>query len=94
MRIIVLDGKQMKTVEEAHTYIAKKAKFPSYYGKNLDALADCLGELGKNTCVVLKNVPDMRRQLGEYADRLLDVFIGVSAQPYSFDLTIRGKKEA
>lgn len=93
MRVIVLDGKMMKTVEEAHAYIAKTANFPSYYGKNLDALADCLGELGKNTCVVLLNEADMKKQLGAYAKRMLDVFTDISEQPYSFDFVICDEKD-
>ncbi|MCQ2354668.1 MAG: barstar family protein [Clostridia bacterium] len=88
MRVIILDGKMMKTPEETHAYIAKEADFPPYYGKNLDALADCLSELGKNTCVVLLNDKDMRKSLGSYADRLLSVFEETSSEPYSFNFVI------
>lgn len=93
MRTIILDGKMMTSPAEAHRYIAKEASFPSYYGNNLDALADCLGELGKNTCVVLLNEGDMRRQLGSYAGRLLEVFETAADAPYSFDFVICGDKE-
>ena len=38
-----LDGKLIK--EEGHDYIADALDFPDYYGKNLDALYDCLTEM-------------------------------------------------
>ena len=88
MRVIVLDGKMMTDPAAAHKYIAETAGFPEWYGKNLDALNDCLGELGKNTCVVLLNEGTMRKQLGGYAARMLDVFENASEQPYSFDFVI------
>ncbi|MCF0120273.1 MAG: barstar family protein [Oscillospiraceae bacterium] len=41
----VLDGSQMRTREEAHTHIAQRLRFPDYYGRNLDALYDCLMDI-------------------------------------------------
>lgn len=38
-----LDGKLIKT--EGHDYLMESLKFPDYYGKNLDALYDCLCEI-------------------------------------------------
>lgn len=88
MKVIMLDGKKMTTPDAAHAHIAEMAGFPAYYGKNLDALADCLGELRPGTYVILMNDADMRRSLGSYADRLIDVFESAAAEPHSFDFTI------
>ena len=38
-----LDGKLIK--EEGHDYLMEALSFPEYYGKNLDALYDCLCEI-------------------------------------------------
>lgn len=38
-----LDGILIK--EKGHDYIAEALDFPDYYGKNLDALYDCLTEI-------------------------------------------------
>ena len=37
--------------EEVHSYLKEKFAFPEYYGKNLDALYDCLTDIGRPTAV-------------------------------------------
>ena len=74
MEFIVLNGSEMLTREQAHKYIARVMRFPSYYGGNLDALADCLSELGSKVYITLINFAAVRSALGEYADTMLRVF--------------------
>lgn len=38
-----LDGKMIQN--EGHDYLMQALDFPDYYGKNLDALYDCLTEI-------------------------------------------------
>ncbi|WP_462315740.1 barstar family protein [Methanobrevibacter sp.] len=38
-----LDGKLIK--EEGHDYLMRALNLPDYYGRNLDALYDCLTEI-------------------------------------------------
>ncbi len=38
-----LDGELIK--KDGHDYLAEVFNFPDYYGKNLDALYDCLTEI-------------------------------------------------
>lgn len=53
MHCIELDGKLIK--KDGHDYLKKSLNFPDYYGKNLDALYDCLTDIGVDTVIVLKN---------------------------------------
>lgn len=48
-----LDGKLIK--KEGHDYLKEVLNFPDYYGKNLDALYDCLCEIGVETDITLIN---------------------------------------
>ena len=43
--IIVLDASRMIDKETSHDYLKEVLGLPEYYGKNLDALHDCLEEM-------------------------------------------------
>jgi len=47
MKTIRLDIANIHTVKALHVYLAYMLELPAYYGKNLDALHDVLGELGE-----------------------------------------------
>ncbi len=70
---IVLDGKKMTSKEEAHAYLKKAFGFPEYYGKNLDALYDCLTDMGEMK-VEFWHTDAMKAVLGKYGESLLRVF--------------------
>lgn len=91
MEIIILDGACMTSKEEAHAYMAKVMRFPAHYGKNLDALADCLSELSCRVTVILKDSGALRANLGDYAERLISVFEEMSTQPNSFDFVLKSE---
>ena len=55
MKIVILDAKKMLEKEKMHDYLAKKFDLPEYYGRNLDALFDCLCEINEPTLIKLKN---------------------------------------
>ncbi len=55
MKIVILDAKKMLEKEKMHEYFTKKFGLPEYYGKNLDALFDCLCEINEPTLIRLKN---------------------------------------
>lgn len=50
MKKIILDFNTTRTREDVHKYLAMKFDFPDYYGENLDALYDCLTDIGEPTC--------------------------------------------
>lgn len=55
MKSVSLDAKKMLEKEKMHEYFVKKFDLPEYYGKNLDALFDCLCEINEPTLIKLKN---------------------------------------
>ena len=69
-----LDGAKMTSKQAAHAYIASVLSLPPYYGKNLDALFDCLCELGKDSEITITSPDAIRENLGDYGGSLLDVF--------------------
>lgn len=43
--MIVLDASRLRSRSAAQEYLKEQLSFPEHYGKNLDALFDCLTEL-------------------------------------------------
>ncbi|MBQ2831353.1 barstar family protein [Methanobrevibacter sp.] len=53
---MILDGRLIS--KEGHDYLSEALNFPDYYGKNLDALYDCLCEIEADIELVNANVVD------------------------------------
>lgn len=51
-----LDGKLIR--QRGHDYLAEALNFPDYYGKNLDALYDCLTEISCDIELINASVVD------------------------------------
>ena len=45
MKQITLNGNLLSDAAQVHDYLKECLDFPEYYGKNLDALHDCLTDL-------------------------------------------------
>lgn len=71
MNFIEIDGKLIK--KEGHDYLKDALSFPDYYGKNLDALYDCLTEIGVETEIKLINSNLVSQEL-------LETFIDASRE--------------
>ena len=56
-----IDGNLIK--KDGHDYLKEAFNFPDYYGKNLDALYDCLCEIGVETEIILINGEGVSRDL-------------------------------
>ena len=50
-----IDCANIGSKEELHRVLAETLQFPAHYGKNLDALYDCLGEISRKTHLILRN---------------------------------------
>ena len=70
MKIVILDAKKILEKEKMHEYFAKKFDLPEYYGRNLDALFDCLCEINEPTLIKLKNEDTLQGDTKESLIRL------------------------
>ena len=70
MKSVILDAKKMVEKEKMHEYFAKKFDLPEYYGRNLDALFDCLCEINEPTLIKLKNEDALQGDTKESLIRL------------------------
>lgn len=66
---VILDAGCMMQKEETHQYLKEKLGFPEYYGKNLDALYDCLMDLN-DTEVIFEH----QENAGAYYQRVYQIF--------------------
>ena len=73
----ILDGKKMVSREETHRYLKETFGFPDYYGKNLDALYDCLTEQ-KDLEIEVQHKEEMLAALGRYGEMLMQVLEDVN----------------
>ena len=57
----------IKDKEALHGRLKGALMFPDYYGRNLDALYDCLTDTSEDTEVVVRGYEQMYEALGGYA---------------------------
>lgn len=73
MRRIELDGRKMDSRALAHQHIREALQLPDYYGANLDALHDCLGDM-ESSHITLRYPDAMMNALGVYGRQIIQVF--------------------
>lgn len=54
MKTIEIDLRCIQTVRALHIYLQYRLGLPAHYGRNLDALFDCLTEIPEETCLTLR----------------------------------------
>lgn len=74
--MITLDAAEMNEKAQAHRYLADRLALPDYYGKNLDALYDCLTDLGETEIRFV----NLEQAEGTYFARVLSVFREAEAE--------------
>ena len=55
MNIITIDCGELDSREKLHSAFAEALSFPAWYGRNLDALHDCLTDIREETTLRLLN---------------------------------------
>ena len=86
---IVLDARRFKGRTRAHAYLKEALGLPDYYGKNLDALYDCLGDIVEETVIVVPDVIQKKEYLGDYGRTMLRVFKNAAAENPALQIKIK-----
>jgi ribonuclease inhibitor len=90
MNIVVLEGKDLISELRAHQILKDKLELPDYYGKNLNALWDCLtGWVSLPLKIVWNDYQYSRSQLGDFADELMKLFLEAQDEIKGFEIEIR-----
>ena len=64
MKYVFLDGEKIGSNSELHLAFHKALSLPDYYGKNLDALNDCITDISEPVCVIAVNTPLLAENVG------------------------------
>jgi len=67
MKEITIDCRGFVPRSDLHKAFADALSFPDHYGNNLDALHDCLTEIGEETRIRLLHWENVEENLGNYA---------------------------
>lgn len=71
MAEITLDGLEIRSVEEVHDLFVRALDLPAWYGRNLDALFDCLTDAREPVTVRLLHKDALRERLGRRGSALI-----------------------
>ena len=73
-RCVVVYEAAFEERDELHAFLAQELALPAHYGRNLDALADCLGDVCEPTLMGIVRTRDTgdgdEAPLASYFDRL------------------------
>lgn len=74
MKDIIIDGSVIFTSPDLHNALISALALPSDYGKNLDALYDCLAEIDEDIHLQLHNWHHIEANLKDYSGKAVYVF--------------------
>lgn len=87
MNACTLNGKLMKTRDDAYDHISRSLGLPDYFGRNLDALYDVLTSVSAS--VTLKNAAAMINALGSYGCDVIRCFCDAAAANGKFRFKLK-----
>ncbi|NLM57710.1 MAG: barnase inhibitor [Clostridium sp.] len=90
MNVVFLEGKELTSKAKTHKVLKEKLELPDYYGENLNALWDCLtGWVSLPLKVVWNDFNISKKQLGNFADELLQLFFEANDEIDGFEIEVR-----
>jgi len=73
MNNVIIKGSEIFGIADIHELLAKELNFPEYYGMNLDALHDCLGDIAEETSITFLETDILEDRLGISYAKLMRV---------------------
>lgn len=70
MTYIILDGAYMESREALHDQLQDRLPLPPWYGRNLDALYDCLTDISEPLAILFRNYSAALNALGPYGEKV------------------------
>ncbi len=89
----IIDGTAITSRAKLHSELAAQLDLPWWYGRNLDALYDCLVDVDKETEVRLVHRDELFANLGVYADVLETVLRDACEENPRLRLVVEGAAE-
>jgi len=71
--LVLCDFARLGTPDAVYDYLSEELQLPSYFGRNLDALHDCLTEISEETHITLLQPEALLERLGRGYARLCRV---------------------
>ena len=84
MEEIIIDCSRIRTRDDLHTLFREALAFPDWYGRNLDALYDCLTEVSGKVRLLSWEAAENR--LGVYGKKTKKVIAAAALHNESLDL--------
>lgn len=64
MTVLMLDGSSIENLSQLHTAFMRAFSFPEWYGKNFDALFDCLTDMEEEAVIRVTEQTQLWEHLG------------------------------
>lgn len=89
----LINGKKVIDRKQLHEYLIQVFKLPDYYGRNLDALWDCLSTDNSIKKITIIHTDNLVNTLGDYSTAFIQLFNDLNKKK-SIDLYIytKGRK--
>ena len=75
-----MDGEKITDREMLHDILAEQLALPEWYGRNLDALYDCLTERREAAEIRILQISVLEERLGGYAKALENVLSAIAGE--------------
>ncbi len=86
----LIDGAVIESREQLHDTLARQLSLPEHYGRNLDALFDCLTDIREDCELRLIHADELFAHLGVYADILQHGLHDSACENSSLHFTVEG----